>query len=70
MFRAPDPWSEQEDEEPLTCGFPAGLHDKYDLDEKVIGKGGFGAVRVARSRATGNMPKGMRRNSEGQSLQR
>jgi hypothetical protein len=55
MFRAPDPWSDdQDDEEPLSCGFPDGLSEKYDL-EKDIGKGGFGSVRIARSKATGNV---------------
>lgn len=53
MFRAPDPWADEEEPEPLECGFPRGLEAHYDL-EKEIGKGGFGSVRIATSKATGN----------------
>lgn len=37
---------------PLDCGFRRGLEEKYDLG-RVLGEGGFGVVRVARSKATG-----------------
>lgn len=39
-------------QQPLDCGFRRGLLEKYDLG-RALGEGGFGAVRVARSKATG-----------------
>lgn len=37
----------------LECGFPRGMEQRYDLLGKEIGKGGFGAVRVAVERSSG-----------------
>jgi len=36
----------------LDCAYPRGLEEKYDLSGK-LGEGGFGTVRIARSKATG-----------------
>ena len=38
---------------PISCGFPGGFHEKYDVGEKDIGKGGFGIVRIVTKRQNG-----------------
>ncbi|KAF6254545.1 hypothetical protein COO60DRAFT_312479 [Scenedesmus sp. NREL 46B-D3] len=39
-------------QQPLWCGYRRGLTDKYDLDRQ-LGEGGFGSVRVVRSKTSG-----------------
>lgn len=48
-----DVWDQQRQREiSLECGFRRGLTDKYEFG-RTLGEGGFGVVRVVRSRATG-----------------
>lgn len=41
-----------EEEQPLKCGYPSDFDDFFKFDS-VLGKGGFGLVRVVIERATG-----------------
>lgn len=48
-----DVWDLQKAKEvSLDCGFRRGLTEKYEIG-RTLGEGGFGVVRVVRSRATG-----------------
>eukprot|EP00955_Chlamydomonas_euryale_P070974 360908-Chlamydomonas_euryale.AAC.20 len=48
-----DVGSKDEEEVPLSCGFPrASLEDKYELGRE-LGQGGFGSVRVVTDVASG-----------------
>lgn len=54
MFRAPDPWDiPAQKPQVYDLGFSRGISDKYDMESgKLLGKGGFGSVRVVTHKAS------------------